>query len=461
MKEPASSSHLPFAFAGTPGNFRGVVLDSGKNARTLSDSFAFIGLALFTFLLYARPNDLFPQARGTFPLVRIVGITAILFYLYARLSLARPLTAWTVELLCALIVALLGLVSLPFAYSRDAAAIILLNYLRITSVLILMINLSDTRFRLQALVLLAVFCSSVFALFAVRRFLAGDLTLHGVRIQGVVGGMFDDPNDLAAAFNLQLPIAFTVALAYRGAARAVLLACSVILAAGTIATLSRGGFLGLVAIGAVLVWKLARHWGPSVLIAAMLICTTVLVLLPTPYLSRLETLVNWHDREASLAERLDILDRGLYLATHHLVFGIGMGNFRSYTVQNKGAHNSYLEISSELGLLGLAAYLTLIANPLLTLGRLQKKERHPALLRRAGDPLPFYLSIGLQASLIAYIVCSFFLSLQYVWPLYLIAAYAVALLRLEQPASEKTSSAVFGVKRRGRIWATGFAGGVK
>src|SRR5262249_4685877 len=40
---------------------------------------AFAGVYLFTLLLYARPNDLFP-AIGGFPLVKIVAVGALLIY---------------------------------------------------------------------------------------------------------------------------------------------------------------------------------------------------------------------------------------------------------------------------------------------------------------------------------------------------------------------------------------------
>ena len=42
----------------------------------------------------------------------------------------------------------------------------------------------------------------------------------------------------------------------------------------------------------------------------------------------------------------------------------------------------------------------------------------------------YWLSVTLQAALIAYIVCSFFASIQYLWYLYYTAAYAVALRQI-------------------------------
>ena len=40
-----------------------------------------------------------------------------------------------------------------------------------------------------------------------------------------------------------------------------------------------------------------------------------------------------------------------------------------------------------------------------------------------------YFSIGLQASLICYMVCSFFASVAYIWYIYYLIAYAIAFIR--------------------------------
>ena len=45
------------------------------------------------------------------------------------------------------------------------------------------------------------------------------------------------------------------------------------------------------------------------------------------------------------------------------------------------------------------------------------------------------MSISLQASLAAYLVCSFFASLQYQWYLYYLIAYAIALGKLYEAAA--------------------------
>jgi hypothetical protein len=52
----------------------------------------------------------------------------------------------------------------------------------------------------------------------------------------------------------------------------------------------------------------------------------------------------------------------------------------------------------------------------------------------------FYMSIAIQGAIVAYMVCSFFSSIQYQWYVYYVAAYAVALRKIH--AAEEVEGAV-------------------
>jgi O-antigen ligase len=120
------------------------------------------------------------------------------------------------------------------------------------------------------------------------------------------------------------------------------------------------------------------------------------------------------------------------LASRHLILGIGMGNFHIYSLKGYVAHNSYLEVSAEFGVAGLIAYLTFILSPLRSLKRVEVATSRS---RKPREREFYYLSVGLQATIWAYLVCSFFASIQYFWYLYQIVAYSIALQMIY--ASEK------------------------
>ena len=127
-----------------------------------------------------------------------------------------------------------------------------------------------------------------------------------------------------------------------------------------------------------------------------------------------------------------------------------MGNFHIYSYRELLAHNSYLEILAELGVVGLVAYLTVIFAPLRSL-------RHLELVtvgkRDDMSNDSYYLSVGLQAALGAYIVCSFFASMQYQWFLYYPVAYAVSLRRIDDLEKRRSSSSDVTSRADGTVWS--------
>lgn len=118
----------------------------------------------------------------------------------------------------------------------------------------------------------------------------------------------------------------------------------------------------------------------------------------------------------------------MQVAVSHPLIGVGIGNFPIYSIHEKKAHNAYLEIAAELGLGGLLAYLLLVLSPL---KRLRRVEKENIAQRNAAERERYLLSIGLQASFYAYLVCSFFASIQYLWFIYFPVAWAIALSRLQ------------------------------
>jgi O-antigen ligase len=178
-----------------------------------------------------------------------------------------------------------------------------------------------------------------------------------------------------------------------------------------------------------MLWKVSRK---NRLIAAGAAVAALFVLLaaaPGGYGDRLFTIFHTAgDKTGSAQERKEILKRAIIVAARHPILGVGMNNFHIYSYKERVAHNSYLEISAELGLGGLIAYLILIFSPMRSLKRIEARTAvSPA--RSEGREL-YLLSIAVQGAMIAYIVCSAFTSIEYLWYLYYPVAFALALQKL-------------------------------
>src|SRR5262249_323777 len=151
----------------------------------------------------------------------------------------------------------------------------------------------------------------------------------------------------------------------------------------------------------------------------------LLATLSTAYQTRLSSIFDQSkDQTGSAQQRSELLKRGIDLFVRHPIIGLGMGNFHIYSIKDKVPHNPYLETAAELGASGFLAYLILILAPLRGLARIEQKTRTAS---DRNDLETKYLSMGLQAVLVAYMINSFFNSVQYLWYLYYAAGFAVAL----------------------------------
>jgi len=419
---------------------------------------SFGALYVFALLLYFRPQEMFPSVFGTFPLVKLVAILALATFVVGRLSRGRRITIWPLELKMLAVLVGLSLVLTPLATSPDDSLTVLSDpFVKVVAIFILMINLIDTRKRLTSILRVIVIVGSFMALAAVRSYIAGDFTPKSTRIAGMVNGLFGNPNDLATSLDLIIPFALALALVNRRGKRLLYVLCAAALTAGVVVTFSRGGFLGLIAMAGFFAWKLGRFRRG---VTALILVSTIAIFamaVPASYGGRLGSIFNaGEDSTGSAQARLDLLARAADLAISHPIIGVGLGNFHIFSIGEQRAHNSYLEISVELGVLGLIAYLLILFGPFRYLRALEKGFL-PSSRRRAPGPTPegrtlYYLSITVQGALIGYAVCSFFGSIQYFWDLYLIVAYAISLKRIRE-LEQATQSRPVAAPSQGVLWS--------
>ena len=113
-------------------------------------------------------------------------------------------------------------------------------------------------------------------------------------------------------------------------------------------------------------------------------------------------------------------------------------NFPIVGVRNLQSHNAFTQVSAELGILGLIAYLIFMISPFRKLGAIER-----TLFDEDRLDWFYYLAIGLQASIVGYMVSSFFAAVAYNWFIYYLIAYAVAFRRiytLERNTNQKITA---------------------
>jgi O-antigen ligase len=426
-----------------------------ESKETGSHPLAYAGLFLFTLLLYVRPNELFPDFFGVFPIMKIVATLTLIVYIAGKLGHGERLSIWPLEMSMLAVIILLGIILTPVSAAPSASVDLLTDtFFKVVVIFVLMINLVDTRRRLMMMMKLVVICGTGISVGSIYKFVEGKFTATvqgiGVRIEGTVGGIFGNPNDLAMALDLLLPLAIVLALTSKAAGRVFYFSCAFFLALGTVVTFSRGGFLGLAAAGGVLLWKLGRNNKLSAAMAALAASLVLAMSMPAGYADRLFTIIHTEkDSTNSAQERQGELKQALDLAMRHPFIGIGLGNYPFYSNHAIRAHNAYVEIAAELGVSGLIAYLILIFAPLRTLKRIER-ERSGAGTRERQLRL---LSAGVHAAIIGYVVCAIFSSAQYQWYLFYVVGYALSLRKLHTIKKAEVAPVAKEVEsKEGMLW---------
>lgn len=396
-----------------------------KNGHTLT----YVGLYLFSILVLFRPYELIPSLSFLSATAFYFAAATLLIFIPTQLVTEGNLTAFPTEVKAVLAMTLLALITIPIAKSPPLAWEQFNDtFTKAVLMFVIMVNVIRTRRRLMGMIWLSLAIGVVLSYMALGMYMRGEMKVEGYRVGGVIRGMFENPNEMSMHLIMMIPLAITLALASKNKIiKSFYLIVAVFLLSANMITFSRGGFLGLLASSAVLVWKLGRKNRVGVTISSLVVGGLVILLAPGNYgLRVLSIFIPGLDPVGSSDQRRELLERSI-LVTLRNPWGIGIGNFPIVGVRNLVSHNAYTQVSSELGLLGLAAYLIFIISPFRKLGAIER-----TLFDRDERDWFYYLAIGLQASIVAYLVSSFFASVAYNWFIYYLIAYAVAFRRIYQ-----------------------------
>ena len=330
-------------------------------------------------------------------------------------------------------------------------------------------TLSTIRFGLDALLIPIVYWAvrerrHVFWIFAV--FVAGaqlsvlwGLT-HGREAGGAAAaqvgrltGANVEANALATLLVVCAVLASALVLAARRSsiARTAALVAALTAMASFFGTFSRGGFI---ALGAAIIAGLV-YGGRSrpalviLVVAAALVGSVFLRETTSDAVARLTS--------SNTSGRADIWRLGLRMVKAHPVVGVGSGNYTTaephYLLVSPGAieradllidrplvaHNIYLHVLAEMGVIGLALFLSVLG---FSIGA---AVRAVSLLRKRGDRALEVLGRALVVALVGILAADFFASEQYSKQLWLLLAMGPALLAVAQhvpdPSNRRAATA--------------------
>ncbi len=395
-----------------------------RNGHTLT----YAALFLFTAMVLFRPYEIFPGLGFLGGTTIYFALVAIALFVPSQLMTEGNLSMLTTEVKALLAMTAIALLTMPLARNQGMAWETFNDtFIKAVAVFIILVNVVRTRARLMGLIWLSLGIGVYLSVQTTQLYMAGEFAVEGYRVAvSDVKGIFGNPNDMAIHFVTMSPILLALALASKNfVMKLVYLTMMVLFVAATMFTFSRGGFLGLMAVAVVLGWKLGRKHRLNVAIGGLIGGAIFLAAAPGNYgLRMLSIFIPALDPVGSASGRRDHLITSI-IVTLRNPWGVGIGNSPMFGSHNLQTHNAFTQVSAELGILGLIAYLVFIVSPLRKLGAIER------IIYRTGESnWYYYMAIGIQASIVGYMVTSFFASVAYNWFIYYLIAYAVAFRRI-------------------------------
>ncbi len=199
------------------------------------------------------------------------------------------------------------------------------------------------------------------------------------------GGTGYGPNEFAIMILPFIAVTFYMALTEKSKAlRVILIGVTFIILFALFSTVSRGGIIGLGGMLLISTFKAKRK-----ILAIILVCITValfLYMMPEAMHERFEKTQISETGQGIGVGDIDSTTRRFNLSVAawrmfltHPLFGVGVGNYyyenRNYAQVSPGrAHNMYLEMMAELGIVGIVLFLGIIFYTFRSLSKIIKSQ---------------------------------------------------------------------------------------
>ncbi|MCG3118712.1 MAG: hypothetical protein ALAOOOJD_00966 [bacterium] len=383
----------------------------------------YLGSLAMLFLIYSRILQSFEIGK-IFTAVVILTAAAWLVNMIVK----ADLRVLVLRRHATLIFAFLSMAVLSIFFAADAklafAAVAI--YLKMILLYIVFVNLLATPRRFELGIYTVIFALVVAVGYGFYTYLFRPSAVTFLLRRAAGGGT--DPNFFALSILSFLPIPFLFAFAEkRWGRRLVWLGIFLLLIAGIVISFSRAGLLGLAFVLLVLGYKIRRHRFLLVVAAALFVL--LLFFLPETVWDRLGTLSRF-GKDDSLRWRYRLLLGSWDLFLTHPFTGIGAGNIVLFSFRwvnrHQAAHNTYLEILAEFGIVAIVIFGLLVHA---TFRYLRSSYQYFAVNQR---PRLAIIGEGLEAGLLGFLFVSLFLSLHYEYMFWVFLGMAGAMRKMAE-----------------------------
>lgn len=411
--------------AGTMDIFRGFM---GQHA-------AFLFACLFLVMEYNKLQHVYPII-DVIPWGTVTLLMPFMFAFIDRQSRMPPSVAVGTVAAFSFCVAL----SVVFAFSPAAS---IEEWQRIVSPMVMILLLTSIIRTRQRIFLYTVTYFAVNMKMAQHGFLTWAARGFGFAGWGATGSpvWFRNSGEFAMEMTIFLALVLAIIAAFRKEwswpVRWLFYTMAIMAAGSVVASSSRGGILGMAAVGLWLLMYSRQRFRVLALVGVL--AAVVFYMTPPQFKERFATA----GEDGTSVARLTYWNYALETLGEHPVVGIGYKNWRAYSYVHypelagiggslgiEVVHNTFLEAASELGGLGFIVYAAILVLIFRT------NHRSWRIAQERGDKFLAAVAQGTMGGLIAYLVTSFFMSVLFypvIWMLLVFTICVATVLRESAP----------------------------
>ena len=385
---------------------------------------AFFWLSAFYFVYCARPEDWLP-GLGYIPLAKITGFLALVALVLSVGQAKRGFRDLPIESHYLLAMTALLIVSALFSpVWRGGALDRALDFSKVYIVWVVTFLAVNEFGRLRRLIFIQAASVAVICVVSIAK------GHSQARLDGVLGGIYSNPNDLAFAIVLSLPFSLAFFMATPSILRKMAWLFSMLfMLVAVFLTASRGGFITLVVAGVVCLW----HFGVKgrrfyLVVAAGLLGLVLLLTAGRNVMGRFFAISgeieNTSDNKAygSYEQRKLLMLKAIEGIEHYPILGVGARNFETYSTVWREVHMTYLQIAVEGGIPVAILYILFFYCGFRNLKKLGR--------RKDTDPNVVLFIGALHSSLVGFVVGALFSPEAYQFFPYFAVAYTSAFVAI-------------------------------
>ena len=413
-------------------------IERGIKTKIDNFNFPFYLLLILLFFEYGRPQSFFP----------IIGILHPGYILYISLFLClflknKLFNLKNIQTKCFLGLILLMTLHGPIAVNNFSAYAVWRGIIVYFIAYLSIVNFVDSFPKIvkyiDIWIIINVFCAFVGL-------------KHGGRVPN--SGFMGDENDFALVMNMAIPFAYFMFLETNSTKKKILYlsACCIFIAAN-VASLSRGGFVGLVPVILYCWYKTPKKFLSTIIVAIMI---SVLYFSASPkYWQEVRSIKEENIQKGTGEDRWYLWNISWRMFLDHPIIGVGQGNAPWHISEyeppggiygrsraGSAIHSLYFTLIPELGLVGILLFSGMLYFSYKDLKWILKKEKEFLLKQNQSKEIIQqlhkirFIIFGITGAMLGYLVSGAFLSVLYYPHFWLLISLCVALKNMDIQMTE-------------------------